>query len=115
MYKATVIRGDGIGKKIGWPTANLSLPLEYVSFADGVYAGGAVVRGKHYDAAVVLDRDVHKVEVHLLNYDGDDCYDEEIILSIYEQVSKIENIAGQDLLVKIQHDIDAVRDVLAKE
>jgi len=115
MYKAKVITGDGIGKQIGWPTANLDLPLKHVSFEDGVYAAQAVVCGKAYDAAVVLDRDVQKVEVHMLDYDGDDCYGEELILSIYEQVSKIEEIGGQELLTKIEQDIQAVRDVLAKK
>ena len=49
--ESKVIKGNGRGKKIGFPTANLQLQKkEYPPF--GVYAGQAVLRGKSYRAVI---------------------------------------------------------------
>ncbi len=111
MYRAKVIKGDGIGKKLGWPTANLDMPLERVSFVDGIYAGEVMYDGQTYGAAVVIDREVNKLEAHILDFDGD-CYGKELVLHIYDHVSTVENIGGQDLLEKIAADVEQVKNIL---
>jgi len=42
-----VVRGDGLGRRLGFPTANLQLPPEKLIPADGVYACWAGARSRH--------------------------------------------------------------------
>lgn len=71
-----VIPGQGIGRILGFPTANLDVGLCAVP-AHGVYAAEAVVQGKRYVAAVNIGiaptiRDAHPlVEAHLLDFSGE--------------------------------------------
>ena len=47
----TVIRGDGRGRTLGYPTANISLNDEVLPPL-GVYAARIVIRGRRYDAMI---------------------------------------------------------------
>ncbi len=70
-YKITgkVIRGDGYGRKLGFPTVNLQIGLGELPPA-GVYAGNAVLDNKNYRAGILINPS-GKVEVHLIGYSGD--------------------------------------------
>jgi len=86
-----VVTGDRLGRKLGFPTANLELPPEKLIPADGVYAGWAGAccragacscptkrgRGRRWPAIVYIGSrptiDVscgRRVEVHLLERRG---------------------------------------------
>jgi riboflavin kinase/FMN adenylyltransferase len=73
-----VVKGTGIGKTIGFPTANLELP-DLVIPARGVYPCKVLVRGKRYRGAVNIGigptfekAEIRKtIEIHLVNFDGD--------------------------------------------
>jgi riboflavin kinase / FMN adenylyltransferase len=76
----TVVAGDGRGRTIGVPTANLAVtPGVYAGAAgDGVYAGHARVGGRRYDCVVNVGvrptfaaADIRSVEAHLLDVDLD--------------------------------------------
>lgn len=47
-----VVRGDGIGKSLGFPTANISVHEKKLLPPDGVYAGYAEVGGRTFKAAI---------------------------------------------------------------
>ena len=47
-----VVEGEGIGKRLGFPTANLSVHEKKLLPPDGVYAGYVEVRGKTFKAAI---------------------------------------------------------------
>jgi riboflavin kinase/FMN adenylyltransferase len=79
-----VVAGDGLGRKLGFPTANLQLPPEKLIPADGVYAcsAGACSRHGQRSARVwpavayigarptVESGGARRVEVHLLERRG---------------------------------------------
>ncbi len=73
-----VMRGDQLGRKIGFPTANLDIRGLALP-PDGVYAVHALVKGgKHHAVVNIGSRPTLKsavpelrVEVHLLDYQGD--------------------------------------------
>jgi riboflavin kinase/FMN adenylyltransferase len=75
----TVVCGDGIGRTLGCPTANLRLPYEKLLPADGIYAGWARIEGEAaWRAAAVslgvrptFEAKVRTLEAHLLDWSGD--------------------------------------------
>lgn len=72
-----VVRGDGRGRGIGFPTANLAIDPELVVPATGVYAGQALLEGDRLPAVTnvgirpTFDGTMRTVEVHLLDGDQD--------------------------------------------
>lgn len=50
--EGSVVKGDGIGTRMGYPTANLSLDEKKLLPPDGVYAGYAETGGNTYRAAI---------------------------------------------------------------
>lgn len=82
-----VIKGRGIGKKIGYPTANLEIPDEKLLPARGLYAGEVEAKGKNYKAVIyfgvlpTLSQEENKLvydeirshglEVYILNFKGE--------------------------------------------
>lgn len=80
----TVVAGDGLGRKLGFPTANLDL-LGELSPPRGVYGCEAEVLGTRFpglvnigvrptlapEAGAAVAPAGHRVEVHLLHFDGD--------------------------------------------
>jgi riboflavin kinase/FMN adenylyltransferase len=77
----TVVHGLARGRQLGFPTANLALAPQRLLPAAGVYAGLATVNGHTYSAVcnvgvspTFADQAHPRVEVHLLGYDGGDCY-----------------------------------------
>jgi riboflavin kinase/FMN adenylyltransferase len=75
-----VERGDGRGRAIGVPTANVTVSAEMQLPADGVYAGRyRRPDGEHHAAAISIGRRptfyaenaLLLVEAHLLDFDGD--------------------------------------------
>jgi riboflavin kinase/FMN adenylyltransferase len=72
-----VVRGDGVGAKLGFPTANVSWPERKLLPPDGVYACLAEARNRTYRAAVNLGlrpsvRGMSRtLEAHLIGFEGD--------------------------------------------
>lgn len=115
-----VIPGDGRGKLIGIPTANLSIWAERTIPKTGVYACRVYLGGNSFQAvtnigvrptfenAPVLPR----VETHLIDYDGD-LYGKELYLEFYERLRDEKKFSGiQELLAQIQADIGRAREIL---
>ena len=76
--RGTVVEGDKRGRTIGFPTANLVCDeiLKLIP-ADGVYATRFRVDGRWYDSMTnigfrpTVDGKQHKIETHLLDFEGD--------------------------------------------
>ena len=74
-----VIRGDGRGRQIGFPTANMAIWEEKLIPRNGIYAGWAWVDGRRYPTAINVglrptfgDDLLHpRVEPYLLDFDRD--------------------------------------------
>jgi riboflavin kinase / FMN adenylyltransferase len=112
MISGIVIHGDHIGKKLGYPTANLNIEKKDCKLSPGVYAAKAVLEKKEYQAALAIQEKVWKVEVHLLDYVGEDFYGVCLEVEPVAKVAEMEGFTGQDSLVeKIKNDVDKVREV----
>ncbi|PIR75525.1 MAG: hypothetical protein CO030_02865 [Candidatus Magasanikbacteria bacterium CG_4_9_14_0_2_um_filter_42_11] len=112
MLGGKIIRGDGIGRTLGYPTANINIDPEKVHFDAGVYAARATLLGTVYKAALVIMQHPWKVEAHLLDYTGDDIYGQDIQFEPVQRVSTLERYDTMDELKrKIAKDIALVREV----
>jgi riboflavin kinase/FMN adenylyltransferase len=78
-FAGTVVIGDGRGRGLGYPTANLRLHEERQLPADGIYAVLASVSGEYGGRPAAMsigmrptfDGQVRTLEVHLLDWSGD--------------------------------------------
>lgn len=111
----TVAAGAGRGRTIGFPTANLD-SIETVVPGPGVYGGRVIVQNQMHAAAIHVgpnptfeDDLATKVEVHLIDYDGD-LYGTTTAVDVFVRVRDIIKFESTDDLVNQLHrDIDAVR------
>lgn len=114
-----VIRGEGRGRTIGIPTANLNVWEEKILPANGVYATVASIEQQAFAAATnigvrpTVDGHHLTVEAHLLDFDGN-LYDQEITLAFVGRIRDEQKFSGLDALVtQIQADIAQTREMVA--
>ena len=114
-----VEHGLKIGRKIGFPTANLSREAEGYLPLDGVYSGWLVSEGIRYPAAhsVGINETFQAVprlvESHVLDETELDLYDKVVTLEFIDFVRPVEKFDGVDSLVaQINLDLEVVRQQL---
>jgi riboflavin kinase/FMN adenylyltransferase len=64
-----VVHGDGYGRKLGYPTANLDIRCPSEMRA-GVYAGVAYFDDQNFKSGILVNPS-GKIEAHLIDFDGD--------------------------------------------
>ncbi len=113
-----VVRGEGRGRRLGIPTANLATDDQLLP-AHGVYAGRCRTPGGEWRLAVVNvgERPTFggaevTLEAHLIDFAGD-LYDARVRLELHARLRGEERFASAELLVeRIQQDIRAARALL---
>ncbi|WP_268033899.1 bifunctional riboflavin kinase/FAD synthetase [Algoriphagus sp. PAP.12] len=98
-----VVKGQQIGRSIGFPTANVHIPNDYKLIPkDGVYAVEASVNGSIYKSMLnignrpTVDGSKKSVEAHLFDFQGD-LYDKQITIYLkayLREEQKFENLEG---------------------
>jgi riboflavin kinase/FMN adenylyltransferase len=113
-----VVRGDGRGRQLGYPTANLRTEPYAAIPADGIYAGRVVLRGKRLPASISIgtnptfDGKERRVEAYILDFD-EDIYGEDIGVEFTSRLRGQERYDSlDDLIAQIGRDVDATREVL---
>lgn len=117
----TIGRGDRMGKRLGWPTINVTTDNELVP-ADGVYAGRAFFPS--FPAAFACATNIgtrptvyenygRVVESHVLDFSAD-VYGERVELSFHKRLRE-ERIfpTVMDLSAQIGRDVEATREFFA--
>ena len=120
FLRGPVIRGDGRGKKIGVPTANIEYPRQKIVPALGIYAGWAQLEDNKYKAAISIginptftpDKQVPSVEAYLLDFDQD-IYGEELKIEFVARLRDELKFDSVDALVEqIWRDVEESRNIL---
>lgn len=120
--RGVVVKGDGRGRQLGFPTANLKVGgADKLMPASGVYAVRGVLRnGTHMGALHLGPRPTFQgspptVELHLLDFE-DDLYGEEVRVDFVEQLREVRPFGSVAALVdQMREDVDAAREVLGRD
>ncbi len=106
-----VVRGDGRGRTIGFPTANIDVSDEKMLPAKGVYAGWVHLNGETFMAVAnvgnrpTFDGKIVTVEAHLLDFDRD-IYDRHLQFDIVARLRAEMRFNGVDeLIAQIKRDV----------
>jgi riboflavin kinase/FMN adenylyltransferase len=109
-----VVRGDGRGRELGFPTANLDVPHDLLVAPDGVYAGWT----RDTRAAVSIGTNPHfegterRVEAHLLDFDGD-LYGQRLVVEIWSPLREQRRFDSlEELVAAIGSDVERARGVV---
>jgi len=112
MFNGIVIRGEGVGRTLGYPTANLDTPRRKIDLDAGVYAVNVFLNRLKYTGALAIQDKPWKVEVHLLSYVGDDFYGAYLEIDPIQKVSEMCSYDSlYELKEKIEKDMEMVRGV----
>ena len=113
-----VIKGDQIGRSIGFPTANLDINFQHKLIpADAVYAGYVRLNGERHKAMANIGRrptvgsNRRSVEIHLLDFERD-LYGQHLHFAVGHRLRDVTNFNSLDAL-KTQLALDK-EDALSK-
>lgn len=114
--EGVVVKGDAIGRELGYPTINLSMQWNKLIPSDGVYSGVTTIDGISYPAAIsigtrptVTDSRERIVEAFLLDFSGD-LYEKKVILDFQNFLRpQIKFDSFEELRKQISLDVAAVR------
>ncbi len=110
MFTKVVVRGDGQGNILGYPTANFDFSYNELGLSPGVYASKLTVKGTTYHAALCVHALIGKVEAHILDFPGGELYGETVALDALDKVSDfMECRTLGELKNKIASDVAKVR------
>ncbi len=126
QIQGSVIKGDGRGRSIGIPTANVQTMAQMVIPARGVYTCWAEARQKRWAAAVNIgvhptfnhSSDVEtRIEAHLLDFPvGEDLYGETVSLEFVTCLrGEIRFNNAQELVTQVYKDVQMARKTLAQK
>ena len=111
-YSGKVSSGKKLGRKLGFPTANLLLE-EQIPISFGVYIASLYVKGKDLIYHSVANIGVHPsfpdgpatIEAYILDKDID-LYDDEITIYFHKKIrDEIKFNDKKDLIAQIQKDV----------
>ncbi|MET9200733.1 bifunctional riboflavin kinase/FAD synthetase [Gordonia sp. NPDC003585] len=130
--EGVVVRGDGRGRELGFPTANVAPPMYAAIPADGVYAAwftvlgagpvvGQVAPGERYQAAVSVGTNptfsgrTRTVEAFVLDASAD-LYGQHVAVDFVSRIRAMEAYSSVDALIDaIAADVDKTRAILTAE
>ena len=116
LFEGTVVEGDGRGRRLGFPTANIVPSDDLVCPGHGVYAAFA---NGHPAAVNVGIRPAFEtgrgllVEAYLIDFDGD-LYGRNLRIAFVARLRGERRFPGvEDLIAQMHRDVEAARDLCA--
>jgi riboflavin kinase/FMN adenylyltransferase len=117
-FQTRQIKGDGRGKKIGYPTINLVIPDDF-SLGEGIYRSSVTISKDQYVGALYYGPIVtyggteHKLEIYLLDVTDEnfpDTGDGMITVRVKEYIRAIKKFdTTEELAQAIADDVEKVR------
>lgn len=113
-----VKKGDGRGRTIGFPTANIGVDHKRIIPSSGVYATYVSIKGVKFKAVTnigtnptFIDDGIISIETHILDFDND-IYGEKLIVSFVKKIRDEKKFSSaNDLVEQIKIDIGKRREL----
>ena len=112
----TVVKDRGVGRTIGFPTANVAYPKDKYAIKQGVYETRVCVNGKEYKAITnygnrpTFDNDTIITETYLDGFSGE-LYGKELKICFKRQIREIKKFeSAEKLKAQLNEDIRRVRE-----
>lgn len=106
-----IVRGEGRGAKLGFPTANISISPQQALTTDGIYATRAYIDGKVYKSATnigtrpTFNGHHRTVEVYIIDFKGD-LYGKDLKIEIIERVRDEKKFSSiEELKKQMEEDV----------
>jgi riboflavin kinase / FMN adenylyltransferase len=121
-FRGVVVRGEGRGRQLGFPTANLQVgdPAKLLP-PPGVYAvrggpgGGRIPGALHIGPRPTFEGSPPTVELHLLDFEGD-LYGDVVRVDVVRRLRGVHAFASVEALVeRMREDVAETRAVLAHD
>lgn len=119
FMRGTVTHAHGRGSGYGFPTANIALPEDRLSPAEGVYATTVTVDGKTYLGGTNVGKkptfgdDVPSVETFVIDYDGN-LYGKELKLCFFKLLRGVRKFDSAEALAgQLNHDMQEIKELLS--
>ncbi|MFC1687218.1 riboflavin kinase [Patescibacteria group bacterium] len=110
-----VIKGDGLGVKYGYPTANIDCKRIPTALKDGIYAARIFIAQKKHNGLLIMgDKNrIHpgqiKVELYVLDFEGN-LYKQKLIAEIVEKIRPFKKFGStRELITQIEEDCQRAR------
>lgn len=117
----TVEHGAQVGRAIGFPTANLALPLNKLIPRPGIYAARFETQGKTYAGALSIGfrptfgGDRLGIEVYVIDFSGD-LYGEHVAVApVLRLRDEVRYESAAELAAQIARDVAETRRILGRE
>ncbi|NLH38977.1 MAG: bifunctional riboflavin kinase/FAD synthetase [Elusimicrobia bacterium] len=117
----TVVRGKGMGRKLGFPTANLSVDKHKI-LPKGVFAAKVLLNNKILNAVVNIgtgptirtrDEQTLITEVHILDF-NEEIYNSELKVLLIDKIrQEIKFSSTETLISYIKSDINKAREIIS--
>ncbi len=109
-----VVHDRGVGRTLGYPTANVNVLKEKQTLKFGVYKGRVIVDGNEYLAVInygnrpTFNDENVTLEGHLIGYSGN-LYDKEITFLFDDFIRDVKTFSSKEELIKqLEKDIEIV-------
>lgn len=119
-----VIKSKGIGRTLGFPTANIDFFEHLITPSRGVYATKTQINNKIYNSITNVgfnpttdrkDDNIVKIETHILDFNSD-IYGEKIIVYFEKRIRNEEKFSSlEELKKQITSDVNLVRNFFSME
>lgn len=108
-----VTYGNGLGQRLGFPTANIEPSHPYSEIEDGVWAGFAEIEGVVYESVInigyspsVVENGTRRVEAHIIGFEGN-LYNKNVAIYLIHHLRKERKFASrEELVAQIERDRD---------
>lgn len=108
-FSGNVIPGEGIGRTLGFPTANLDVVPD---LPQGVYATFVTIEEETYEGVMCVGAGAGKCEVYLIGI-SPMLYGKRLEVEVVgERISGVEELEGEALIRKIERDVAKAKDLL---
>jgi riboflavin kinase/FMN adenylyltransferase len=109
LYSITgvVVRGQGKGAELGFPTINIHAPADKLMPLEGVYKAQVAIKERIFKGAMFCREDL--IEVHILDFHGD-LYRKKVRVDVGRRIRGIEHFTDKKALcAAIARDIEQAR------